>query len=95
MTFFLSDQIYVITGKMTYPGSNKSGLEGSFLRNHKTLAKKKKQRNMFFLFVAHIQESSIHVKLKCSRQSLVSTGHKPGPSSYDLRPLHIQKKIFK
>ena len=96
MTFFLSDQIYVITGKMTYPGSNKSGLDGSFLRNHKTLAKKnkkKKQRNMFFLFVAHIQESSIHVKLKCSRQSLVSTGYKPGPSSYDLRPLHIQKKF--
>ena len=75
MTFFLSDQIYVITGKMTYPGSNKSGLNGSFLRNHKTLAKKnKKKKNReicFFLFVAHIQESSIHVKLKCSRQSLV------------------------
>ena len=71
LTFFLSDQIYVITGKMTYPGSNKSGLDGSFLRNHKTIAKKKKTREIFFLFVAHIQESSIHVKLKCSRQSLV------------------------
>ena len=95
LTFFLSDQIYVITGKMTYPGSNKSGLDGSFLRNHKTLAKKtkKKQRMMFFLFVAHIQESSIHVKLKCSRQSLVSTGYKPGPSPYDLRPPHIQKNF--
>ena len=69
LTFFLSDQIYVITGKMTYPGSNKSGLDGSFLRNHKTIAKKKKPEKYFFLFVAHIQESSIHVKLKCSRQS--------------------------
>ena len=69
LTFLLSDQIYVINGKMTYPGSNKNSFDGSFLRNHKTLAKKKKiSTNIFFLFVAHIQESSIHVKLKCSRQ---------------------------
>ena len=56
LTFFLSDQIYVITGKMTYPGSNKSGLDGSFLRNHKTLAKKtkkKNQRNIFFICSPH------------------------------------------
>ena len=72
LTFLLSDQIYVINGKMTYPGSNKSSFDGSFLRNHKTLAKKKKfWRNFFFLFVAHIQESSLHVKLKRSSQSLV------------------------
>ena len=71
LTFLLSDQIYVINGKMTYPGSNKSSFDGSFLRNHKTLAKKKKFREIFFLFVAHIQESSLHVKLKSSSQSLV------------------------
>ena len=48
---------------------------------------------MFFLFVAHIQESSLHVKLKRSSQSLVQTGYKPGPSPYDLRPLHKQKNF--
>ena len=96
MTFFLSDQIYVITGKMTYQAAITVAWTGHFSETTKLLQKKtkqKKQRNMFFLFVAHIQESSIHVKLKCSRQSLVSTGYKPGPSSYDLRPLHIQKKF--
>ena len=46
LTFLLSDQIYVINGKMTYPGSNKSSLDGSFLRNHKTLAKKKKKKKI-------------------------------------------------
>ena len=70
LTFLLSDQIYVINGKMTYPGSNKSSFDGSFLRNHKTLAKKNLEKYIF-LFVAHIQESSLHVKLKCSSQSLV------------------------
>ena len=40
LTFLLSDQIYVIAGKMSYPSSNKSSLDKSFLRNHKTLAKK-------------------------------------------------------
>ena len=57
LTFFLSDQIYVITGKMTYPGSNKSGLDGSFLRNHKTLAKKNKKKKtekyVFFICSPH------------------------------------------
>ena len=39
LTFLLSDQIYVIAGKTSYPSSNKSSLDKSFLRNHKTLVK--------------------------------------------------------
>ena len=51
LTFLLSDQIYVINGKMTYPGSNKSSFDGSFLRNHKTLAKKKKNFDKYLFFI--------------------------------------------